>query len=178
MAAKYGPYNYERILGTRNYNLSATVDAFVAETTLRLRALALQASEDLINEVQTPVAKGGKMRVDTGFLRASGQVSLTGMPSGPSRGEKPSSQTTTVHGESVDLAGGKRKIYEWAGHDASATLAGFAVGQTIYFGWTAHYAKYREAYDGFLISGIQNWQTIVNRVCEQIKARSPANRGK
>lgn len=141
-----------------NYNLSATVDAFVAETTKRLRALALQASEDLINEVQTPVAKGGKMRVDTGFLRASGQVSLTGMPSGPTRGDKDKQYGTPP--------------------DASVTLAGFTVGQTIYFGWTAHYAKYREAYDGFLISGIQNWQTIVNRVCEQIKARSPANRGK
>lgn len=141
-----------------NYNLSATVDAFVAETTLRLRALALQASEDLINEVQTPTGKGGKMRVDTGFLRASGQVSLTGMPTGPTRGVKPS--------------------YEWDIIEAIIALDGFTVGQTIYFGWTAHYAKYREAYDGFLISGVQNWQTIVNRVCEQIKARSPANRGK
>ena len=37
--------------------------------------------------IQGPVAaagEGGRMRVDTGFLRASGQLSFNGMPTGPS----------------------------------------------------------------------------------------------
>lgn len=148
----------------RNYTFKADVDAFVKETTLRMQALALQATQDLIEEVQTPVAKGGKMRVDTGFLRASGQFSLTGMPSGPDVGLK----------RKPDQPEGA--IYE-PPPIGLVELAEFDLGQTIYFGWTANYAKYREAFDGFLISGIQNWQTIVNRVCEQIKQRSPANRG-
>jgi hypothetical protein len=156
--AKYGPFNYERTLGSRNYNFSATVEGFVTETEKRMRALAMQSTQDLIEEVQTPVGKGGKMRVDTGFLRASGQMSLTGIPSGPVRGDPD-------------------KKYAWNNATAIADFAGFTLGQTIYFGWTANYAKYREAYDGFLISGIQNWQTIVNRVAAQIIARSPANRG-
>lgn len=155
--AHYGPYNYERTLGTRDYTFAADVDAFVKETKLRMRALVLQSTEDLIEEIQTVTGKGGKMRLDTGFLRASGQVSLTGVPIGPSRGD-PSQK------------------YDWDSSSALVTLAGFDLGQTIFFGWTANYAKYREAYDGFLISGVQNWQTIVNRVAAQIKAQSPANR--
>lgn len=154
---KYGPYNYERILGGRDYHFSATVDAFVAETRKRLSALGKQSVIELINQVQKPVAKGGKMRVDTGFLRASGKLSLTGMPTGPERGDKDKKYSTPTV--------------------AVVDLAGWQPGQTIYFGWTAHYAKYREAYDGFLISGIQNWQAIVNSVAARIKARSPASKG-
>lgn len=164
--AKYGPFNYERTLGSRNYNFSATVEGFVTETQKRMRALAMQATQELIEEVQTPTGKGGKMRVDTGFLRASGQMSLTGMPSGPVRGK-----ARDKDDKSQD------PLYGWNNANAIADFANFTLGQTIYFGWTANYAKYREAYDGFLISGIQNWQTIVNRVCAQIVARSPANKG-
>lgn len=153
----YGPYNYERILGGRDYHLTAEVDDFVKETILRLQALPLQAVQYLIDNIQTPVGKGGKMRVDTGFLRASGQLSLTGMPSGPVRGD-PSNK------------------YEWNDVQAIVDLAGFQIGQTIYFGWTASYAKYREAYDGFLISGVQRWQEFVDRASNDIKARSPASK--
>lgn len=162
---KYGPFNYERILGGRNYKTAATVDAFVQETKKRMRTLVLQSTQYLIEEIQTPVAKGGKMRVDTGFLRASGQLSLTGMPQGPEIGTK----RTSDH-KPGELLYTTQPV-------GIAELAGFEQGQTIYFGWTANYAKYREAYDGFLISGIQNWQSIVNRVCTEIRSRSPANRG-
>lgn len=156
--SKYGPYNYERTLGTRNYNFSATVTSFVAETRKRMRALALQSTQELIEQVQTPVAKGGKMRVDTGFLRASGQISFTGIPSGPTVGDKDKKYKTKAI--------------------ATVDYANWDIGETIYFGWTANYAKYREAYDGFLIAGVQNWQSIVNSVCARIKDRSPAGKGK
>lgn len=155
---KYGPYNYERKFAGRDYNFSATVDAFVQETQKRLRAVFIASTVDLIEEVQTPVAKGGKMRVDTGFLRASGQYSFSGLPTGPARGDPD-----------------KKYKYNPIGQ---VDLVDLEIGQTIWFGWTANYARIREAYDGFLISGIQNWQSIVNRRCEQIKQRSPANRGK
>lgn len=147
---------YKETLASRNYNFSATVADFVAATEKRMTALAMQSTQDLIELVQTPVAKGGKMRVDTGFLRASGQVSLTGLPSGPAKGDPD-------------------KKYAWNDVNAIADFAGFTLGKTIYFGWTANYAPMREAYDGFLISGIQMWQTIVNRNCALIIAQSPAN---
>lgn len=150
--ATYGPHKYQFILGKRDYNLSATVDKFVKETKERLTAVVRQSVQDLVNEAQTPVAKGGKMPVDTGFLRASGQMSLTGMPSGPVRGED---------GQSYD-------------YNPAATLkvlGEFKDGDTIFFGWTADYAKYREAYDGFLISAVQNWQTIVNKNAAALRKR-------
>jgi len=37
---------------------------------------------------------------------------------------------------------------------------------------TAHYAKYREKYDGFLESALQNWSQIVAKNAEEIKKRS------
>lgn len=150
---------YKETLASRDYNFSATVEGFVTETEKRMTALAKQSTTNLINEIQTPVGKGGKMRVDIGFLRASGILSLTGIPSGPSRPDPD-------------------KKYEWKEFNAITDFAGFTLGQTIYFGWVAHYAKYREAYDGFLISGVQNWQSIVDKVCAQIIARSPANKGR
>lgn len=164
--ATHGPFNrtdgqfaYQRTLNSRNYNFSAVVEGFVTETEKRMIALAKQSTTNLIEIVQTPTAKGGKMRVDTGFLRASGQMSLTGLPSGPARGDPD-------------------KKYTWNKANAVADFAGFTLGQTIYFGWSANYATYREAYDGFLISGIQQWQSIVDKVCADIVKRSPANRGK
>jgi hypothetical protein len=152
--SKYGPYNYERILGTRNYQFSAEVSEFVAATQKRITALGRQSIIELINEAQTPVAKGGRMRVDTGFLRASGALSLSGMPSGPERGDPDKKYSTAPV--------------------AQVELAGWQPGQTIWFGWTANYAKYREAYDGFLFAAVQNWQAIVNRVSARILAKSTA----
>lgn len=164
--AKYGPYNYERTLGTRNYTATATTTAFVQATIKRMNALVLQSTQELVDIVQTPVAKGGKMRVDTGFLRASGQISLTGMPTGPSIGRKrgPDDKEGSI-------------LYPSTPDAAVAQLANWKMGMPIFFGWTANYAKYREAYDGFLISGIQQWQSIVNRVGAEIMRRSPASRG-
>lgn len=135
-------------------NFQAQVAAFVLKSDARLTAVVRESTKRLVDEAQTPVGKGGKMRVDTGFLRASGQMSLTGLPTGPVRGENkaPNSYTTS---------------------DATiiTSLAGFKLGNSIYFGWTANYAKYREAYDGFLSSAVANWQQIVDRVCADLKSR-------
>lgn len=146
----------------KSYTATAQTSAFVMATVKRMRALVLQSTQELTDEIQTPTAKGGKMRVDTGFLRASGQLSLTGMPSGPGVGRK----------RKADDPEGP--LYESEPTDAAiAQIANFELGQTIFFGWTANYAKYREAYDGFLASGIQNWQSIVTRVTNEIQRHSP-----
>ena len=163
----YGPkIPYTERLARRNYTLAADVEGFMTETQGRLKSLALTATEELINEVQTPVGRGGKMRVDTGFLRASGTVSFTGVPSGPQVGR------ARKEDEPPD-----KIIYD----TKPAAIVGFkdfTLGTTIYFGWTAKYAEYREAYDGFLISGVQNWQAIVNRVAEKLSKRILARRKK
>lgn len=155
--------SYRATLASRNYNFSAQVSSFVLQTNRRMTALVRQSTGELVNIVQTTANRGGHMRVDTGFLRASGQLSLSGLPSGPTRGRK---RTALEPKGTV--------IYPTEENAAELTLAGAQVGGRIYFGWTAHYAKYREAYDGFLFSGVQRWPAIVQRNCLRIRAASPA----
>lgn len=150
--ATAGPHRYQFELGKRDYSLSASVDAWVKATEQRLTAVARQSVQDVIDEAQTPVGKGGKMRVDTGFLRASGRLSMNGMPSGPVRAEKDTN-------------------YEYNSTIATAEIGKLQLGMSIFFGWTAGYAIYREAYDGFLYGAIQNWQKIVDKNVAALKGR-------
>lgn len=145
--------DYKSILAGRNYQFSATVDAWIKESNARLTAVARQSIQDVIDTAQTPTAKGGLMRVDTGFLRASGRLSLNGMPSGPVRAAPDTN-------------------YDWQPTIATAELGKIEIGMSIFFGWTAHYAKYREAYDGFLYAALQKWQEIVNKNVRALKSRS------
>ena len=133
-------------------NFTATVAKWVRNSEARLDGVHKEATKRTIDIAQTPVAKGGRMRVDTGFLRASGQASLTGMPSGPSRGEKT----------------GK---YDFNPNAATATIAGAKLGGKIWFGWTANYARPREAKDAFLRMALQQWPATVNAVVAELKRR-------
>lgn len=137
---------------------TAQVDEIVTKTNKRMEALIRMSVQDVIDEAQTPVGKGGKMRVDTGFLRASGQLSFDGMPTGPVRGDK----TAPNSYPSPDKYSSTATVLQ---------LANFKVGMSVYFGWTANYAKYREAYDGFLVSAVAKWQEIVSKNAAAIMAR-------
>lgn len=107
-------------------------------------AVAQLSLQDTVNIAQEATAKGGKMRVATGFLRASGQGSLNGMPTGPGRGDRTEPNSYPENSGAVVAVIGKLKL-----------------GQTFFFGWTANYAEYREIYDGFLESALQQWTRIV-----------------
>ena len=133
-------------------SFQAQVDRIIVNTDKRLDLVMKQSLQSTINEMQTPTGKGGKMRVDTGFLRASGQSSLNGMPTGPSR--KPS------EGE-----------FDWNASDTTATIGKMKFGSTFFFGWTANYARIRETYDGFRDSALQNWQQTVDKVVAEAKRR-------
>ena len=140
-------------MAARKYpKLETQVADFVATNDKRMLALMRLSLQDVVNDALTPVGKGGRMRVDTGFLRASGQPSLSGMPTGPARG----SPTGKYEPDSGVL---------------SLTLAKMELGQTFYFGWTANYAKYREAYDGFLEGALQKWSKFVEKNTEEIRKR-------
>lgn len=152
LMATFGPHRYQFEIGKRDYSFSASVDAWVKESEERLLAVARQSVQDVIDEAQTPTGKGGKMRVDTGFLRASGRLSLNGMPSGPVRGDKDSQ-------------------HDWNPTIATAEIGKLQLGMSAFFGWTAEYAIYREAYDGFLYGAIQNWQKIVDKNVAALKGR-------
>jgi hypothetical protein len=133
-------------------SFSAQVDEIIIKTEKRMLALARESIQRTVNDAQTPVKKGGKMRVDTGFLRASGQGSLNGMPIGPTRGDP-------------------KGTYPYDPQPMIAVLGSMQLGAVFHFGWTANYAKYREAYDGFLESALQKWPQTVAAVTAEIKER-------
>lgn len=155
--SRQGPSTTDFILNSRGNSLAADVDRIVANTEKRMLLVMKQSLINAINEMQTPVGKGGKMRVDTGFLRASGQASLNAMPSGPS----------------VKPKGAAPGTYDWNSGATEATIGGMQFGAVLFWAWSANYARYREAYDGFMHSTLQNWQQIVDKVVAEAKARFP-----
>lgn len=128
----------------------ATIDKFVTESEQKMLIVARESIKAVVDESQTTVSDGGKMRVDTGFLRSTGLASLNAPPIGPSVRDK-------------------TQKYSWSGDSVTATLARMKFGDVFYFGWTANYAKYREVYDGFLISALQNFQQYVNESIRRFK---------
>ena len=133
-------------------SFSTQVDKFVVDSEAKLLAVTQTAIESMIEESQTPVGQGGRMRVDTGFLRSSGLASLEHIPSGPGKGEKSG-------------------FYSWTGSPLAVVLAKMKIGDTFYWGWTANYAKYREAYDGFMEAALMNWQRHVDAAVAKLKGR-------
>lgn len=128
-------------------DLVTQMDTIVIRTQARILAVVRQAISEVAEDAQTPVAKGGRMRVKTGFLRASGVASLNAAPTGPRSGDK-------------------KGTYTWDGETINTTLAKMKIGDAFYFGWTAYYAKYREVFDGFLETATQNWQTHVDKAVQ------------
>jgi hypothetical protein len=121
---------------------ASQVEAFADKSKRRQLAIFRESVQRVSHESNTPQAQGGKMPVDTGFLRNSQGASLTGLPA---TGAQP-----------VELV-----------------LLTTKVGDTIWVGWTAEYAKYMEARYAFMRSAAQNWQFIVKRVTEEVKTRFP-----
>jgi hypothetical protein len=147
--------DYRTKLSNRNYDVSTQIDKIIINTEARLNAVMRQAISAVVDDAQTPVAKGGKMRIDTGFLRSSGVASLNAAPRGIARGEK-------------------NRTYTWDGESLNKILAKMIIGDAFYFGWTAHYAKYREAHDGFLESALQKWQSHVDKATAYFKKKDMA----
>ena len=141
-------------------NFTAQVNEMIAVNEKRMTALFRESVQRTIDMAQTTVYKGGKMRIDTGFLRASGQGSFDGMPIGPSINSSE---------RSADQARGS--LYSYDERNVQLTLSRFTLGMTFFFGWTANYAIYREAYDGFLETAAQRWPQIVQSVTDEIRKR-------
>lgn len=128
----------------------AQVKAWAQKCDRRMGAIFKESAQRVIEIAQTPVGAGGKMPIDTGFLRASGQASLSGWPSGPSRQDEGMGQ-----------------------FDYTLTIAGARLGSTIYWGWTAEYATNMEEKYAYMRSAAQQWQGIVSKVVREAMARFP-----
>jgi len=134
---------------------TATIAEWATKSEKGMAAIRNESVKRVIQQAQTPTAQGGNMRVDTGFLRSSGQLSFSGMPTGPVR-------------PAPDAAPNQ---YGFDVSPVALQLAGAGLNTTLYWGWTANYAKYREWHDAFLRLAVQNWPTIVNTVTNDIKKR-------
>jgi len=135
------------------------IEKFVKKTEARLLATTRFALSDLIQEMQTPIAKGGKMPVDTGFLRSSGAAAINELPSGPTKGRKRSPE---------DAVTGELPEYKISGDFVGPVLSRLKVGDDFCFGWTAVYARRQEIYNGFMVSAVKKWGTFVRGAVKKV----------
>lgn len=131
---------------------ASDVQSWVRKTEQRMLAVMRGGILDTVNQSQVTVSNGGRMRVDTGFLRASGRASLQGMPEG--NGTRP--------------ADAKPGQYGWDSDSVVATVMAMKLGDTFTFGWVANYAEARELHDGFLVTAAQNWQSNVSKRTQDV----------
>ena len=123
----------------------------------RLTAAFKGAAQDVARGVTTPVAAGGNMRVKTGFLRASMQASTTEMPKMDPTARPPE--------------GTKDNAFSFNRNSVSAVIIGASHNDTIYLGFTAAYAAYREVWDGFIEKERLKWpQTVESNSRKAIRA--------
>jgi hypothetical protein len=143
-----------------NKDFSVKMDKIIANSKEKMFAVFKDSFQDLIEEASTPVDAGGKMRVDTGFLRSTGSGAINAVPRGESEGRK-------------RLPGEIGILPEYSNYDFTKSLQSLLLqmkpNNTIYWGWSANYAKYRELYDGFLISACENWKNYVDNNTRRLK---------
>jgi len=135
---------------------SRQIQKFARKSKEMTEAVARQSVQDVVERAELTAAQGGAMRVDTGFLRASGGAALGGFPRGPS--SNPGGRQFSGSGEAgtgIPLA---VALAQW---DFEAKLA---------YGWSASYARPREARDGFMRLAVQNWERIVESNVRAAKA--------
>lgn len=135
-------------------SFSSDVDSFIDLADRRLKAVARQSVQELVDRAERTQPEGGRMRVDTGFLRASGGASLGSMPRGPdepTRRRATGDKTSELYNRNESLTG----------RPLIVILSVWDQTQPLYYGWSANYARIRESKDGFMRLAAQNWDDIV-----------------
>lgn len=139
-------------------DFSAQVDDWVRASSERLNAVFRESVQRTVAIAQSNVP------VDTGFLRASVRMSKSSMP--PLR----------------ERRGDRKRKWDRAEANVTLTLAGAKVGDTLFVGYTAHYAVFveygtsRMAAQPFVGPAVQQWDKTVASVVEELKQRSAVTR--
>lgn len=120
-----------------------------------------QAVQDMIINMQVPVKKGGKMPVDTGFLRWSGAGSVNKIPVGEDKGRD--------RNENDPATGPLLDYVKPQGDFVQNELAKLKTGDTFYWGWTAIYAYVQEMRHGFMESETDKWQEYIDSATKRLK---------
>lgn len=125
------------------------LNAWVQESEARLKAVARDAAQTVVNEVRKPKAQGGRMPVLTGNLRRSLMASTSQMPT-----MRPDGREFPDNEGQIELA-----------------IAGWELTETLYLGFQAAYARKREYDNGFVSMTAQRWGAIVEESARSIQAR-------
>lgn len=123
-----------------------SIDNWTRMSELRMDAVFKQAAQDVAEAVQTPKAKGGRMPVDTGYLRNSFAGAVNSFPSAD--GNVPFSMNPII-----------------------AEIIKARLGDRIVFGWSANYAVYMEAENAFVRANVQNWPQIVRGAVTTVRSQ-------
>ncbi|KAF1016181.1 MAG: hypothetical protein GAK31_01670 [Stenotrophomonas maltophilia] len=133
------------------------VKAFTQKAKLRQEAIFKGSAQQLMEEANTPEGRGGKMPVDTGFLRNSVGASTEGPPE--SGGEPPELVFLGLQvGQAV-----------WAGWTAKYAMR----MEHGFYGEDSKGRTYAQAGKGFVRAAAQNWAFIVEAVAKQVKDQIP-----
>jgi len=140
-------------------SFSATIEDWARETEQRMTAIFRESTQRMIG-IATDYISGDLVKVQTGFLRASVRVSLSEMPEIDPSAEPAEGQRYGVNAGQV-----------------SVQIASAQAGDTIYAGYTAAYAGF--VHDGtskmagrpWVDMAAVQWQTVVNGVQQDLKAR-------
>lgn len=133
------------------------VASFRKEYESRLKRVFGSSVENLAEEANKPVGRGGLMRVDTGFLRSSLKGRRHSMPSGPQEPSK-----GRVYSKTDSLDSGQQE-------SLTSELLRWKTGDKFFIGWSANYARFREYKDGFMRSAAQKWPLIVKTNAKRFK---------
>lgn len=139
-----------------------SVDDWVGKVNSRTKAVVRSSINQLADHANKagPSAarggvnsKGGKLPVDTAFLRSSFVSAIGQMPSGAS---KPSPGASD---------------YDWDTNALVLTLARVKPGDVVFLGWTANYARAMEDRYGFMRSAAAKWPSIVEAKVREARSR-------
>jgi hypothetical protein len=141
-------------------SFSAKVSAWVKETKERRVAVYRESAQRIVDIMQTPMAAGGRMRVDTGFLRSSIRAAIG----------------TANFATMAKPVGQLKFTYDAAA--ISLVIAGADITDPIEVVYTANYARAREynpngqTPDRFVAMAAQQWVRVVDEVCREAQARN------
>lgn len=139
-------------------SFSATIEAWANQSKDDITRIFRQSVARVVTEMQTPVAAGGNMPIDTGALRASLVVNRSG----------PVPMSREATGKPVTYSSGP----------ISLVIAGADIGDTVWASYTMQYsAMVHFGANGrpgrqWVTLAAQRWNSIVSEVAAQAKASS------
>lgn len=129
---------------------SASVDYWVRKARGNMLTVVRESASRLAEQAQTTIPEGGKLPIDTGYLRAS-FVAVLNASLPPTRRNPDPNVSYTYDGGPIDL-----------------TINSMKLGDVLTMGWTAEYAGVQEYKHGFQRSAAQNWPAIVRQVTREV----------